>query len=173
MPTVADPPYTIQPAPSNEQPAFAGLAPAPQGIIGIAGEPWENDQAFLDLIASKIYSCPSSPAGDYAFFRWLYDFCLGYKGGGAVAPAAPAITALTPDTGPAGADITVAITGSGFDVAPTVDVGGTTLTPEAGGTATDLSVVIPAASIAVAGSVQVAVQNSDSQWSNALTFTVT
>jgi|SRR5215510_775584 len=171
-PPVVDPPYTISPAPYDEQPAFAGPAPAPLGIIGVEGEPWEGDQVFLDLIVAKIYSCPSSPAGDYAFFTWLYDFCVSYKGEGATV-AAPAITSLNPDTGPANADVTVAITGTGFDAGATVDVAGVTLTPEPGGTDLSLSVIITAAAIATAGSVQVAVHNSDGQWSNALAFSVT
>jgi len=164
------PPYTITPAPSNEQPAFAGEKPSPLGIIGVEGEPWEGDQDFLDTVAEKIYSCPSSPAGDYAFFRWLYDFCVSYAAGGM--PAAPTLATLSPAEGVANTDATVAISGTGFDAGATVDVAGTTLTPEAGGTATGLSVIIPAASLAAAGSVDVAVKNSDGQWSNALAFTI-
>jgi len=138
------------------------------------GNPWDQDQAFKDLVAAKGFACPGSPVGDYAFTAWLYDFYKGASGGTPpVTPPAPTLTSLTPATGVAGADVTVAIVGTGFDAGATVDVGGTTLTPEVGGTATDLSVIIPGTSIPSAGPVQVAVKNSDAQWSNQLQFDVT
>jgi hypothetical protein len=90
----------------------------------------------------------------------------------------PAITALSPATvpaqWPAGADITVAISGTGFDAGPTVNVGvahslvPTSITP------TDLSVLFSGtAHIAYPGVLAVSVTNADGQTSNALDFTVT
>jgi hypothetical protein len=126
-----------------------------------------TDEELKLLLAS----CPHSWQGDQGFQNWckaLLDLA-----GGSTPAAAPTITSLTPDTGLANADITVAISGTGFDAGATVDVAGTTLSPELGATATALSVLIPSAVISSAGSVQVAVQNPDAQWSNALPFTVT
>ena len=87
---------------------------------------------------------------------------------------APAITALNPATGPAGADLTVNIAGSGFDAGPTVNIGvahslvPTSITP------TDLSVLFSGtAHIAYPGVLPVSVKNGDGQVSNALNFTVT
>src|ERR1700746_4021131 len=54
---------------------------------------------------------------------------------------APTITALNPDTGPAGADITVSIAGTGFDAGPTVNIGTAHSLAPASITPTDLSVL--------------------------------
>jgi hypothetical protein len=88
-------------------------------------------------------------------------------------PAAPTLTALNPTGAPANADVTVNVTGSGFDLGATAIVGATRLDPTGTPTQTTFSVVIPAADIAAAGAVQVSVKNGDGQLSNALNFTVT
>jgi hypothetical protein len=87
---------------------------------------------------------------------------------------APVVTALDPATGPAATDITVAITGSGFDAAPTVNIGvahslvPTSITP------TGVTVLFSgAAHIQFPGVLPVSVENADGQVSNALDFTVT
>jgi len=126
-----------------------------------------TDEELKLLLAS----CPHSWQGDQGFQNWCK--ALIDAAGASTPVAAPVINSLNPDSGPANADITVAISGTGFDAGATVDVAGTTLIPEAGGTATDLSVLIPSAVIPTAGSVQVALKNGDAQWSNALPFTVT
>jgi IPT/TIG domain len=87
---------------------------------------------------------------------------------------APTITALNPNTGPANADITVAITGTGFDSAPTVTIGAAYGLVPSIVTPTDLSVLVSgAANIQFPGVLSMSVQNSDGQTSNALDFTVT
>jgi len=136
-------------------------------------EPWDDDSAFKDWMKLHAYSCPGSNVGDHAWYAWVYTVWTAAGGGGSAPVAAPTLSSVTPATGPAAADITVALAGTGFDAGATVDVGGVTLTPEAGGTATDLSVIITAAAIPSAGPVQVAVKNSDGQWSNQVAFDVT
>jgi hypothetical protein len=88
-------------------------------------------------------------------------------------PAAPTVIALNPNTGLANADVTVNITGTGFDAGAKAVIGTTALSPIGSPTQTAFSVVIPAAAIAAAGTVQVSVKNGDGQLSNALNFTVT
>jgi IPT/TIG domain len=86
----------------------------------------------------------------------------------------PTITALNPATGPAGVDITVAISGTGFDAAPTVNIGTAHSLVPTSITPTDLTVLFSgAAHIAYPGVLPVSVTNSDGQVSNALDFTVT
>ncbi len=161
---------TITPAPRDEQPAFTP-SPFQQGPAQTSN-PWDNDQEFIDLLQSKGYACPGSNAGDYAFGAWLYDFCVAYRGG-SIPAAAPTITALNPDTGPANTDATVAITGTGFDSGAQVQVGASLIAPSGTPTATDLSVLIPAADLANIGTVQISVRNGDGQTSGTLDFNVT
>jgi hypothetical protein len=86
----------------------------------------------------------------------------------------PAITALSPDTGLAAADITVDITGTGFAAGATVNIGVAHSLVPASITATDLSVLFSgAAHIAYPGVLPVSVKNPDGQVSNALDFMVT
>jgi hypothetical protein len=132
---------------------------------------WDGDPVFINLYTSKVYGCPGSYGGDYAFHAWAYDFYLAVRGAGP-APA-PTISALNPNTGPANTDVTVEITGTGFDSGASVMVGATKLSPVATPTPTDLSVLIPAADIAAAGPVQISVKNSDGQTSGSATFTAT
>jgi hypothetical protein len=88
--------------------------------------------------------------------------------------AAPTITALNPATGPAGADITIGITGAGFDVGATVNIGSAhSLVPLSNNT-DHLSVLFSGtAHIAYPGVLPVSVTNGDGQTSNGLDFTVT
>jgi hypothetical protein len=87
---------------------------------------------------------------------------------------APTITALNPATGLAGADITVAIAGTGFDGGATVNVGVAHSLVPTSSAPTDLTVLFSGtAHIAYPGVLPVSVQNSDGQMSNALDFTVT
>jgi hypothetical protein len=84
----------------------------------------------------------------------------------------PAITALNPATAPAGADVTVQITGTDFR-APTVNIGvAYGLTPTSV-TATDLSVVVEAINIAKPGTLPMSVTNRDGQVSNEMDFVIT
>jgi hypothetical protein len=156
--------------PPNQQPAFA---PSPLQEELKTSDPWDGDQAFKDLLVAKIFACPGSNAGDYAFLAWLYDFYLGASGG-AVAPpvAAPAITVLSPDSTPANADATITITGTGFDAGASVMVGPTEVSPTGSQTATDLIVLVPAATISMAGAVDITVKNGDGQLSNTLSLTL-
>jgi hypothetical protein len=86
----------------------------------------------------------------------------------------PAVTTLNPATGPAATDITVAITGTGFDAAPTVNIGVAHSLVPASITPTDLVVLFSgAAHIQFPGVLPVSVKNSDGQVSNELDFTVT
>jgi len=174
----ASPPYTFRAAPEDQQPAFAVPRDKPDqpetwGTVGIVGTPWEHDPQFQKAVEENIYSCPSSPAGDYSFFAWLYDFCVAYKGGPPPAelPLAPVITSLLPDSTPADADVTLAIVGTGFVTGASVKVGVNSVTPSSV-TATDISVSIPAADISIAGSVPISVENPDLQVSNEVTLTL-
>jgi hypothetical protein len=157
-------PTTVQPAPPDEQPAFTpNLSPE------VTSNPWDNDQGFQALFKAKIYSCPGSYGGDNAFFGWLYDFYLAAGGG----LPAPTLTALNPSTGPANADVTVDITGTGFDAGATVNIGTAYGLVPTSATATNLSVLIKAVNIAFPGTLPVSVKNGDGQYSAPLDFTVT
>jgi hypothetical protein len=163
-------PTTVQPAPPDQQPAFA---PSLSQEVLPTSNPWDQDQEFKDLMKAKIFSCPGSNAGDYAFLAWLYDFYLGAKGGAAPPAAAPSITTLSPSTAPANADVTVDITGTGFDGGATVNIGTAYGLVPTSATATNLSVLIKAVNIAFPGTLPVSVKNGDSQYSAPLDFTVT
>jgi hypothetical protein len=88
-------------------------------------------------------------------------------------PAAPTLVALNPNTAPANADVTVNITGTGFDAGAKVVIGTTQLSPMGTVTQTAFSVLIPAAQIATTGIHAVSVKNGDGQLSNAINFSVT
>jgi hypothetical protein len=88
-------------------------------------------------------------------------------------PSAPTLSALNPNTAPANVDVTVNMTGTGFDAGVKAVIGTTALSPMGTPTPSAFSVLIPAANIATAGTVQVSVKNGDGQLSNALNFTVT
>lgn len=85
----------------------------------------------------------------------------------------PTITALTPSTAPANADVEVEITGSDFSGGVTVEIGTayglvpTTIMP------TTISVVFEAINIEQPGTLPVKVKNGDDQYSNAVDFVVT
>ena len=157
-------PTTVQPAPPDEQPAFT-----PNLSQAVTSNPWDNDQGFQALLKAKIYSCPGSYGGDNAFFGWLYDFYLAAGGG----LPAPTLTTLNPSTAPAGADVTVDITGTGFDSGATVNIGTAYGLVPTSATATNLSVLIKAVNIAFPGTLPVSVKNGDGQYSAPLDFTVT
>jgi hypothetical protein len=157
-------PTTVQPAPPDEQPAFA-----PNLSTEVTSNPWDDDQGFQALLKAKIYSCPGSYGGDNAFFGWLYDFYLAAGGG----LPAPTLTALNPSTAPANADVTVDITGTGFDAGATVNIGTAYGLVPTSATATNLSVLIKAVNIAFPGTLPVSVKNGDGQYSAPLDFTVT
>jgi uncharacterized membrane protein len=88
-------------------------------------------------------------------------------------PAAPTLVALNPAAAPANLDVTVNITGTGFDAGAKGVIGTTALSPMGTVTQTAFSVVIPAAQIATAGAHAVSVKNGDGQLSNAINFSVT
>jgi hypothetical protein len=83
----------------------------------------------------------------------------------------PTITALSPNSAPANADVTVTITGTGFRPGATVTVGIALGHVPTGITPTELSLVIPAKNIEFPGVLPVKVVNSDGQESNILDFT--
>jgi hypothetical protein len=88
-------------------------------------------------------------------------------------PAAPTLIALNPTGAPANADVTVNITGAGFDLGATALIGASVLSPIGSVSQSAFSVVIPAAAIAAAGAISVSVKNGDGQLSNAISFSVT
>jgi hypothetical protein len=88
-------------------------------------------------------------------------------------PAAPTLVALNPATAPANLDVTVNVTGTGFDAGAKALIGTTAFSPIGTVTQTAFSVVIPAAQIATAGTRAVSVKNGDGQLSNAINFSVT
>jgi hypothetical protein len=91
----------------------------------------------------------------------------------AEAGPAPTVTALNPATGPANTDITVSITGTGFNTGATVNIGTAHSLVPTNITPTDLTVLVAAVNIAQPGILPVSVKNADGQTSNALDFTVT
>jgi hypothetical protein len=91
-----------------------------------------------------------------------------------IAVAAPTITALNPATGPAGADILVDITGTGFGLYTSVNIGEAHSIAPSSVSPTELKVFFSGtAHIAYPGTLPVSVTNGDGQASNALDFTVT
>jgi hypothetical protein len=88
-------------------------------------------------------------------------------------PAAPTLVALNPAAAPANIDVTVNVTGTGFDAGAKAVIGTTTLSPMGTVTQTAFSVLIPAAQIATTGIHAVSVKNGDGQLSNAINFSVT
>jgi IPT/TIG domain len=88
-------------------------------------------------------------------------------------PAAPTLVSLNPNTAPANSDVTVNITGTGFDPGAKAVIGTTQLSPMGAVTQTAFSVLIPAAQIATTGTHTVSVKNGDGQLSNAINFSVT
>lgn len=77
-----------------------------------------------------------------------------------IAPPAPAVTAVSPNTGPTSGGNSVTITGSGFVATPTVTFGGTAATGVTFVSATTLTATAPARA---AGIVSVVVRNPDTQ----------
>lgn len=72
------------------------------------------------------------------------------------AAALPTISALSPNSAPAGVDLTLTISGTGLTGATNIDVSGTAHTPDAGGSDTSVSTTIPGVEM-VAGTLQVLV----------------
>jgi hypothetical protein len=85
----------------------------------------------------------------------------------------PTLVSLTPDTGPANTDITIAINGTNFDPNAIVLFGTAYVTPSSPPTATDMSVDIGAVALAQPGTIMVTVRDSNGLDSNALPFTAT
>jgi hypothetical protein len=124
-----------------------------------------TDQEFINFLAS----CPVRWQGDTGFQNW----CKTLAAGGPSPAPAPVITALAPATGPANTDITVVITGTGFDAGATVNIGSAFGLVPTSNTPTELSVLVQAVNIAQPGTLPVSVQNWDGQVSNAIDFVVT
>jgi hypothetical protein len=85
----------------------------------------------------------------------------------------PTLVSLTPDTGPANTDTTIAINGTNFDPDATVMFGTAWVTPSSPPTPTDLSVDIGAVALAQPGTIMVKVRDSSGLDSNELPFTAT
>lgn len=90
-----------------------------------------------------------------------------------LAPKAPVLTAISPYSTPANANMTLAVRGRGFDRGVVVMVGPTSISPVGAPTSTDATVQVPAANISIAGAVNITVKNSDGQVSNILSLTLT
>jgi len=117
--------------------------------------------------------CPVRWQGDHGMMQWLGDlYDLGGAGGFPALPVA-VLTALAPNTGPANTDITVQITGTGFDPLASVNIGIAYGLIPSSVSPTELSVVVGAVNVAQAGTLGVSVKNPDGQVSNVLDFTVT
>jgi hypothetical protein len=123
-----------------------------------------TDQEFVNFLAG----CPVRWQGDTGFQNW----CKTLAAGGPTPAAAPVITALSPSTGPANTDVTVNITGSGFDSGATVNIGSAFGLVPTSNTPTELSVLVQAVNITQAGTLAMSVKNGDGQVSNTLDFTV-
>jgi hypothetical protein len=189
--TTTEPPPTVttpvNPTPTPQSdPAFV---PSPLQPPVPAKDPWEED-AFKAEVAAAGF--PGSPQADSAWMAAFYKF----KSGGAAATqpgattspgtttqpagttpppaaAAPTVTALNPSSTPANTDVTVNITGTGFDSGAKVMVGPTEVSPTGTPTPTDLSVLIHAVDISIAGAVEISVKNGDGQTSNTMSLTLT
>jgi len=133
---------------------------------GTTTYPWE-DEAFKTEIAAAGF--PGSPQTDSAWLAGLYKF----KTETTTPSAAPTLTALNPASTPANVDVTVAITGTGFDSGAKVMVGPTEVSPTGTPTPTAFSVLIPAADISIPGAVQISVKNGGGQTSNMMSLTLT
>jgi hypothetical protein len=96
------------------------------------------------------------------------DFRL--PGSGGTAPTLPAITLLTPNSAPLGADLALVITGDALAGATSVDVGGTPHVPTSS-TDVEVAVTLPMASL-VEGAHNVMVTTPGGT-SNQLTLTIT
>jgi hypothetical protein len=91
----------------------------------------------------------------------------------APAQGAPVLDALTPGTAPAGVDLPLTITGSGFDQGATVNIGDAYgLVPDSVSNIS-LSVTVKALNILLPGTLEVSVTNGDRQTSNLLPLILT
>jgi hypothetical protein len=85
----------------------------------------------------------------------------------------PTLITLTPNTSPAGADVTVTIAGNGFKEDDTVNIGvAHSLVPDSI-TPTEIVVTVRATNVAEAGVLSMSVTDSKGKTGNALDFTVT
>lgn len=75
---------------------------------------WNFPQEFLDSFHKTRGLCPANPEGDYGFMWYLYVLCMDYQA--TAAPPVPVVLdSITPATAAAGGpDITLQLTGSGF-----------------------------------------------------------
>ena len=185
--TATEPPPTIttpvNPAPTPQSdPAFV---PSPLQQTQPPADPWDTPEFRAEVAAAGF---PGSPQTDLAFMAALHKFkggattgaattgaapAGGTTTGGTTTAAAPTVTALNPNSTPANADVTLNITGTGFDSGAKVMVGPAEVSPTGTPTATDLSVLIPASNISNPGAVEVSVKNGDGQTSNVMSFTLT
>jgi hypothetical protein len=127
-----------------------------------------DDPRFINFMAG----CPVRWQGDHGFLQWLQAlYELGAAGGFPALPA-PVLETLSPVTGPANADITLSITGSGFESGASVNIGVAHSLVPTNITPTELSVLVDAINIAEPGVLPVSVKNWDDQLSNELDFAV-
>jgi hypothetical protein len=85
----------------------------------------------------------------------------------------PTLVSLTPNTGPANTDTTIALNGTNFDPDAIVMFGTAWVTPSSPPTSTDMSVDIGAVALAQPGTIMVKVRDSSGLDSNELPFTAT
>lgn len=85
----------------------------------------------------------------------------------------PTLTSITPNTGPANTDVTIAVVGTNFDPGAILIFGTAEASPSAPATPTDMSVDMGAAALPQPGTIMCMVRNSDGIDSNALPFTAT
>ena len=85
----------------------------------------------------------------------------------------PALTSLTPNTGPANTDVTIDVVGTNFDPGAILMFGTAWVNPSSAPTSTDMSVDIGAAAFPQPGTIMCMVRNSDGTDSNQLPFTAT
>jgi len=128
-----------------------------------------DDPRFVNFMAG----CPFRWQGDHGALQWLQSLYDLGAAGGFPPLAVPVLSALSPDTGPAGADITVVITGTDFVAGSTVNIGTAHSLVPTNLTSTELEVVFGAVNIAEPGTLAVSVTNVDGQVSNSLDFVVT
>jgi IPT/TIG domain len=128
------------------------------------------DPAFMNVWNQTKYLFPADWQGDNAIINAVAVIAYRYKNGTGV--TTPAITTISPTTGPKNTAFTLTVNGTNFDANAIVlfngvDKATTNASP------TQLTVSILAKTIAVAGTYTVRVRNADGSLSGSATFTAT
>jgi hypothetical protein len=141
------------PNPPNQNEQFPGL-----------------DPAFMSVWNQTKYLFPAKWLGDNSLIHAVAVVAYRYKSGTGV--TTPAITTISPTTGPKNTAFTLTVNGTNFDANAKVVFAGVDKTTT-NTSAILLSVSILAKTIAAAGAYTVVVRNADKSLSGGATFTAT